>query len=138
MHITVYLPLNLLSSCLFVHKPEDLLVCPERAGRLDTCKPPPTLGRILLYILVILMEISLDYIQEEEAAIAIVLIFILGFVGVVLLVEVVLWRVGVLLSSDPRQICLVISVDIGISVRRLGLSVGLLLLIPCVKAALDV
>jgi succinate dehydrogenase hydrophobic anchor subunit len=48
------------------------------------------------------MEISLDYIQEEETAIAIVLIFILGFVGVILLVEVVLWRVGVLLSSDPR------------------------------------
>lgn len=115
------------------------------------------------------MEISLDHIQEEETAIAIVLIFILGFVGIVLLVEVVLWRVGVLLSSNPRQICLVISVnidinvhrydvsnvrvseplqiwqvclvvsvDIGINVRRLGLSVGLLLLIPCVKAALDV
>jgi hypothetical protein len=115
------------------------------------------------------MEISLDHIQEEETAIAIVLIFILGFVGVVLLVEVVLWRVGVLLSSDPRQIRLVISVnividvhrhgvsivrvseplqiwqvylvvsvDIGIDVCRLGLSVGLLLLIPCVKAALDV
>jgi hypothetical protein len=84
------------------------------------------------------MEISLDHIQEEEAAIAIVLILILGFVGVVLLVEVVLWRVGVLLSSDPRQTCLVISVDIGIDVRRLGLGVGLLLLIPRVEAALDV
>jgi succinate dehydrogenase hydrophobic anchor subunit len=47
------------------------------------------------------MEISLDYIQKEEAAIAIVLIFTLGFVGVILLVEVVLWRVGVLLSSEP-------------------------------------
>ena len=43
--------------------------------------------------------------------------------------------------SEPLQIwqvCLIISVDIGIDVRRLGLSVGLLLLIPCVKAALDV
>jgi hypothetical protein len=118
------------------------------------------------------MEISLDHIQEEETTIAIVLIFILGFVGVVLLVEVILWRVGVPLSSEPLQIwqiclvipinigidvhrhgvsivrvseplqiwqvCVVVSVDIGINVRRLGLSVGLLLLIPCVKAALDV
>src|SRR5689334_22563837 len=50
------------------------------------------------------MEISLDHIYEEETAIAIVLIFILGFVRVVLLVEVVLWRVGVLLSSDTPQI----------------------------------
>ena len=50
------------------------------------------------------MEISLDHIQEEETAIAIILIFILGFVGVILLVEVVLWRVGVLLSSEPLQI----------------------------------
>jgi hypothetical protein len=118
------------------------------------------------------MEISLDHIQEEETTIAVVLIFILGFVGVVLLVEVILWRVGVPLSSEPLQIwqiclvisvnigidvhrhgvsivrvseplqvwqvCVVVSVGIGINVRRLGLSVGLLLLIPCVKAALDV
>ena len=87
------------------------------------------------------MEISFDHIQEEEAAIAIVLIFILGFVGVILLVEVVLWRVCVLLSSEPLQIwqvCLVVSVDIGINVRRLGIDVSLLLLIPCIKAALDV
>ena len=87
------------------------------------------------------MEISLNHIQEEETAIAVVLIFILGFVGVVLLVEVVLWRVGVPLSSEPLQIwqiCLVVTVDIGINVRQLGLSVGLLLLIPYVKAALDV
>ena len=47
------------------------------------------------------MEISLNHIQEEEAAIAIVLIFILGFVWVILLVKVVFWRVGVLLSSKP-------------------------------------
>jgi cytoskeletal protein RodZ len=51
------------------------------------------------------MEISLNHIQEEETIIAVVLIFILGFVGVVLLVEVVLWRVGVPLSSEPLQIC---------------------------------
>jgi hypothetical protein len=87
------------------------------------------------------MDISFDHIQEEETAIAIVLIFILGFVGVVLLVEIVFWRVGLLLSSEPlqiRQVCLVVAVDIGTNVRRFGLSVGLLLLIPCVKAALDV
>jgi hypothetical protein len=87
------------------------------------------------------MEISLDYIQEEETAIAIVLIFILGFVGVILLVEVVLWRVGVLLSSEPLQIwqvCLIVSIHISINVRRYGLSIGPLLLISCVKAALDI
>ena len=87
------------------------------------------------------MEISLNYIQEEDTAIAVVLIFILGFVGIVLLVEVVLWRVGVPLSSEPLQIwqiCLVVTVDIGINVRQLGLSVGLLLLIPYIKAALDI
>ena len=87
------------------------------------------------------MEISFDHIQEEEAAIAIVLIFILGFVGVILLVEVVLWRVCVLLSSEPLQIwqvCLVVSVDIGITVRRLGIDVSLLLLIPRIKVTLDV
>jgi hypothetical protein len=115
------------------------------------------------------MELSLDHIEEEETTIAVVLIFILRFVGVVLLSEVIVWGVGVLLARDPRQICLVISasigidvhrqvvsivrvseplqiwqvclivsVDIGIDVRRLGLGVGLLLLIPCIKAALDV
>jgi hypothetical protein len=43
MYVTVYLPLDLLPSRSFVHEPEDLLVCPERASRLDTCKPPLTL-----------------------------------------------------------------------------------------------
>lgn len=50
------------------------------------------------------MELALDHVQEEDPTIAIVLVFILGFVGVVLLIEVVPWRVGVVLSSDPRQI----------------------------------
>ena len=109
------------------------------------------------------MELSLDHVEEEETTIAVVLIFILGFVGVVLLVEVILWRVGVLLSSDPGQICLVISVNVGINVHRhgasmilltseplqicqvwlvvsvdIGIDVSLLLLIPCIKATLDV
>jgi hypothetical protein len=77
IHVTVHLPLDLLPSRSFVHEPEDLLVCPERASRLDTYKPPLTLpltliqhlfeeglkgtardglhylGRILSYILVI-------------------------------------------------------------------------------------
>lgn len=84
--MTVHLPLDLLSSCLFVHELENLLVCPKGAGRLDTCKPPLTLpltliqhlfeeglegtagdglyysGRILSYILAIPIEISLDHI----------------------------------------------------------------------------
>ena len=38
----------------------------------------------------LLIEISLNYIQEEETAIAIILIFIFRFVKVILLVEVVL------------------------------------------------
>jgi hypothetical protein len=88
-----------------------------------------------------LIEISLNYIQEEETTITIVLIFILGFIGVILLVEVVLRRVGVPLSSEPLQIwqiCLVITVNIGINIYRLDLSIGLLLLIPYIKAALNI
>ena len=68
------------------------------------------------------MEISINHIQEGEAAIAIVLIFILGFLGVILLVDAVFWRVGVLLFSEPLQIWqfyLVVSTHIGINVRRL-------------------
>jgi hypothetical protein len=38
----------------------------------------------------ILIELVIDYVQEEETTIAIVLIFILGFIGVILLIEVVL------------------------------------------------
>jgi hypothetical protein len=48
IHLTVYLPLNLLSSRSFVHEPEDLLVYPERASRLDAYKPPPTLPLTLI------------------------------------------------------------------------------------------
>jgi hypothetical protein len=89
------------------------------------------------------MELVLDHVEEEDTTIAIVLIFILRLVGVVLLIEVVLWRVGVVLSSDPLQIwqiflVVVTSFDIGIGVRRLGVGVGLHLLILYVEAALDV
>jgi hypothetical protein len=48
MYITVYLPFDLLSSRSFIHKPEDFLICPERAGQLDACKPPPTLPLTLI------------------------------------------------------------------------------------------
>jgi len=48
MHVTVHLPLDLLSIRLFVHEPEDLPVCPERTGRLDAGKPPPTLPLTLI------------------------------------------------------------------------------------------
>ena len=48
MHVTVYLPLDLLPSRSFVHKPEDFLVCPKRAGRLDAGKPPPTIPLTLV------------------------------------------------------------------------------------------
>lgn len=51
IHITVHLPLDLLPSRSFVHEPEDLLVCPERASRLDTCKPPLTLPLTLIQYL---------------------------------------------------------------------------------------
>ena len=79
------------------------------------------------------MEISLNYIQEKETTITIVLIFILGFVRVILLVKIVLWQIGVLLSSELLQVwqvCLIVSVNISINVRWLGLGVGLLLVIP--------
>jgi hypothetical protein len=48
MCVTGPLPLDLLSRRSFVHEPEDLPVCPERAGRLDACKPPPTLPLTLI------------------------------------------------------------------------------------------
>jgi hypothetical protein len=48
MHITVYLLFDLLPSRLFVHKLEDLLVCPKCASRLDACKPSPTLPLTLI------------------------------------------------------------------------------------------
>jgi hypothetical protein len=48
MYMPVYLPPDLLPSRSFVHEPEDLLVCPERASRLDAYKPPPTLPLMLI------------------------------------------------------------------------------------------
>lgn len=90
------------------------------------------------------MKLCLDHVEEEDAIIAIVLSFILGFVEVVLLIEVVLWWVGVVLSSDPRLICLiasfnvVASVDIGINVCRIGIGVGVPLVVICIEAALGV
>jgi hypothetical protein len=165
MYFTVDLALNLLTSRPFVYELEDLPAHPEGVGRLDACKPPPTLpstlirriikeglhhlGRILSYIFTVPLarvrsairrqkgirmrvgymptELSLDHVKEVETIFSIVLIFILGFVGVILLTEVVLWHMRVVLSSDPHQICLVASVDSVINVRQLGLDVGLLL-----------
>jgi hypothetical protein len=43
MNLTVHFALDLLTSRPFVYEPEDLLVCLEGVGQLDTCKPPPTL-----------------------------------------------------------------------------------------------
>jgi hypothetical protein len=37
------------------------------------------------------IKLVIDYIQEKETTITIVLIFILGFIGVILLIKVVLW-----------------------------------------------
>jgi hypothetical protein len=92
MHITVYLPIDLLPSRLFVHEPEDLLVCPECADRLDACKPPPTLpptliqhlfeeglesaardslhhlGRIFSYIFAVPLERVRSTIQQQKTA----------------------------------------------------------------------
>jgi hypothetical protein len=84
------------------------------------------------------IELVLNYIKEVSSTIFIVFIFILRFVGVILLIEVVLWRVGVVLSSDPRQICLVTFACfiISIGVRRLGVSI--IVPILYIKAALDV
>jgi hypothetical protein len=54
--------------------------------------------------------------EEEEATIATVLVFVLRTVGAILLVEVVFWRVSVLLAGHPCQICL--DIDFGINVLR--------------------
>jgi hypothetical protein len=97
------------------------------------------------------MELVLDYVEKEDTTIAMALIFILKFVGVVFLIEAVLWRVGIILSSDPRQIFLITSididasinssfdiVDIGINVRWLSVGVGLLLAVLCIEATFGV
>src|SRR5450432_627051 len=91
VYMTVHFPLDLLSSRSFVHEPEDFPVCPERAGRLDACKPPPTLpltliqhpfeeglegtardglhhlGRILLYILAIPVKRVRSAMRKRQA-----------------------------------------------------------------------
>jgi len=84
------------------------------------------------------IELVLDHVEEVGSTIFIVFIFILRFAGVVLLIEVVLWRVGVVLSSDPRQIFLVTVAcfNISIGVRRLGVSI--IVPILYIEAALDV
>jgi hypothetical protein len=97
------------------------------------------------------MELVLDYVEKEDTTIAMALIFILKFVGVVFLIEAVLWRVGIILSSDPRQIFLITSIDIdasinssfdivdtGINVRWLSVGVGLLLAVLCIEATFGV
>ena len=48
MYLTIHLALDLLASGPFVYKPENLPVCPEGVGRLDACKPPPTLPPTLI------------------------------------------------------------------------------------------
>jgi len=59
------------------------------------------------------------------------------------LIEVVLCRVGVALSINQHQICIIASfdivviVDIGINFRGVDIGVGLLWLILYIKAALD-
>ena len=58
------------------------------------------------------MELVFNHIKELSNTTFIVFIFILRFIGVILLIEVILWRVGVILSSDLRQICLVTSIHI--------------------------
>ena len=49
-----------------------------------------------------LIELSLHHVQEEETIIVIVLFFIHKFIGVVPLIEVILWQVDVLISKDLR------------------------------------
>jgi hypothetical protein len=82
--------------------------------------------------------LTLNHTQEEEATIAIVIIFVLGFIRVVLLIEVVLWREGILRSSGLCKICLVVLMNIGINIRQLSLRLTLLVLIACIKATLGV
>jgi hypothetical protein len=43
MYITVCLSIDLLASRPFIYEPEDLPVCPERAGGLDAGTPPSIL-----------------------------------------------------------------------------------------------
>jgi hypothetical protein len=83
------------------------------------------------------MELCLNHIEEDDTIVAMVLIFILG-VEVIPLTKVVLWRVGVVISSDPTQIGLATSVAIGVNVYWFVIGISPLLLILYNEAALNV
>jgi hypothetical protein len=56
-------------------------------------------------------------------------------------IDVYRYSISIIRVSEPLQIwqvCLIIFINIGINVRRLSLSISLLLLIPYIKAALDI
>jgi hypothetical protein len=81
------------------------------------------------------MKLLFYYIEKEDTIITIALIFILGLIKAVLLIEVILRRIGIFLSSNQGQIYLVAPfgiADISISARRLGIGVGL----PCLFSIL--
>jgi hypothetical protein len=83
------------------------------------------------------MELCLNHIEEDDTIVAMVLIFILG-VEVIPLTKVVLWRVGVVISSDPPQIGLATSVAIGVNVYWFVIGISPLFLILYNEAALNV
>jgi hypothetical protein len=60
----------------------------------------------------------LDPVEEQDATVCAILIFIIGLVEV-FLIEVVFWREALVLFTNPRYVCLVPAFDIRIDVRRI-------------------
>src|SRR3954453_17379742 len=76
----------------------------------------------------ILEKPFLDEIQEEAAVVAIILVHVLGLIELILLIEVVFWRVIFVLVEKPRYVCPAISLEIRINIRQIGIRVTLLVL----------
>jgi hypothetical protein len=65
----------------------------------------------------------LNKIEEDGTVVTIVLVHELGLVKLILLIQVVFWQVVFVLFEEPRYVCLVISLDIGINICRIGIGV---------------
>ena len=80
------------------------------------------------------MPSFLDPVEEQDTTVCVILIFIIELVKVLFLIEVVFWRIVLVLFGNPRYVCLVLSFDISVHVRRIRIGVALPRLILRIKA----
>jgi hypothetical protein len=85
----------------------------------------------------LLIPSFLDPVEEEDTIVFVVLVCILELVKLLFSIEVVFWRVVLVFFDHPRYICLVLSFNICVDVRRISIRVGLPYLILCIEAALE-